>query len=293
MIPELSPYSSSEHKSFTLGDSSHRALLIHGFPGTPAEVRPLADVLHQLGWQVHAPLLPGFGADIINLNQRHREDWTNAVLSEWLELQSGCEACLLLGYSMGGAVALHVAAESKPDKLVLISPFWRAPGLYQWLVPLVRRLAPNFRPFKKADFSDPRLRQFFSAILPDAELDDPQVQDYIRSQFILPLAAMEEVIRLGKEAYHRANQIQAETLIMQGSEDPVVQPGDTRRLAERLGGNHTCYHEIQAAHDLLAAGSPQFNQLANRVSEFAGAGCAPFAVHAANRYQYHPEILSR
>jgi len=41
----LLPYNTPEHQPFTLGDGSAVALLIHGFPGTPAEVRPLAEAL--------------------------------------------------------------------------------------------------------------------------------------------------------------------------------------------------------------------------------------------------------
>jgi esterase/lipase len=31
----------------------HAALLIHGFPGTPAEMLPLGTVLREAGWTVH------------------------------------------------------------------------------------------------------------------------------------------------------------------------------------------------------------------------------------------------
>ena len=42
-------------------------------------------------------------------------------------LHAGTETRLLLGYSMGAAVAMHLAAALQPERLVLISPFWRAP----------------------------------------------------------------------------------------------------------------------------------------------------------------------
>jgi carboxylesterase len=290
--PDLALFPSPQHQTFSLGDSPRRALLIHGFPGTPAEVRPLADILHQLGWQVRAPLLPGFGSGIAELNQQHRSDWVNAAVSEWQAIQPGCQECMLLGYSMGAAVALHTAAVLKPDKLVLVSPFWRAPGPYHLLVPIVRRLAPNLRLFKNADFGDPRLRQFFAAILPESDLDDPKVQQYIRTEFTLPLAAMEEVIRLGREAYRLAANIQAETLIVQGSQDPIVRPADTRRLIERLEERLVCYYELPAAHDLLDDRSRHFDQLAGRVADFAGEGCLPIALQVTEQMYYQHEQFS-
>lgn len=293
MLPELTPFAAPVHKPFSLGNSPQQALLIHGFPGTPAEVRPLADLLYRSGWEVHVPLLPGFGPDIANLNQRRRSDWIDAVISEWQSLKSSCQDCLLLGYSMGATLAIHAAAVLQPEKLVLISPFWHAPGIYSLLVPLVRRLAPNIHPFKNADFRDTRLRHIIASIVPDTDLDDPKVQEYIRTRFTLPLAAMEEVIRMGREAYRLAKQIHGETLIIQGSQDPLVQPSNTRQLIGQLGEKQACYYEIQAGHDLLNESSQHFNQLAKKVVDFAHTGCIPLTVSSSRQLQLQHEHLTR
>ncbi len=270
MGPDLQPYNTAEHQPFRIGDGACGALLIHGFPGTPAEVRPLGEMLAELGWQVRAPLLPGFGADIANLNQRRRSDWIESAAREWEALHASSETRLLLGYSMGAAVAMHLAAKLQPERLVLISPFWRAPWLVHALVPLARLLVPNLRLFKKADFNDPRLRQMFATIVPDADLDDPGVQEYIRTRFTLPLAAMQEVLRLGSGAYRLAKMIHSPTLILQGTGDPIVRPAETRRLVLRMRKAQVTYREILAGHDLLEAGSAQFEQAAREIASFAG-----------------------
>ena len=56
-----------EHETFTLPGGRPAALLLHGFLGTPAEMRGLGEALHEQGWTVYAPLLPGFGSDIETL----------------------------------------------------------------------------------------------------------------------------------------------------------------------------------------------------------------------------------
>lgn len=188
---------------------------------------------------------------------------------------------------MGAAVAIQVASALRPDKLVLISPFWHAPWVFAVLVPLVRRLAPNLRMFKNADFSDPRVRQLFDSILPEVDLDDPLIQDYLRTRFKLPLAALEEVIRMGKDAYRLANKIQVETLVVQGGNDPVVLPVNTKRLVKRLGEDQVCYYEIQAGHDLLDTNSEQFSLLLSAVANFASDGCTPIEITTPiTQYQY-------
>ncbi len=272
MEPEsLQPYNTPEHRPFTLGEGTGAALLIHGFPGTPAEVRPLAQALSERGWKVRAPLLPGFGTDIPNLNLRRRKDWIGAAAEEWLKLQAQGESNLLVGYSMGAAVALHVAKLQPPDKLALISPFWRAPSWIPWLVPLARRFTPNLRLFNKADFNDERLRQMFATIIPEANLEDPEVQAFIRERFILPLAAMEEVLRMGRNGFRIANRIRSTTLIIQGAHDPLVRAADTKHLARRMKIPQENYIELDASHDLLAPDSPQLEQVKRLLIQFAGA----------------------
>jgi len=70
---ELNPFSDPSHRPFFLStnhqpsNSRPGALLIHGFPGTPAEMRPLGTWLHDQGWAAKGILLPGFGPDIFSL----------------------------------------------------------------------------------------------------------------------------------------------------------------------------------------------------------------------------------
>ena len=265
-------FSSAAHLPFLIGspggESPCSALLIHGFPGTPAEVRPLGEALADHGWQARGMLLPGFGPDILNLNKRRRSDWIWAAEQEWLALRATSSSTLLIGYSMGAAVALHVAAQQPPDHLVLISPFWRTPGIFTLLVPVVHRLAPEWHVFKKADFSDPRLRKLFTSLAMDVDLDDPEVQTYLRTQFSLPLAAMEEVIRLGHDAYRLASSLHVHTLILQGDQDPVVRPESTLKLSSRLGVDQTRLRQIPAMHDLLQSNSPQLRRVVAEVIAF-------------------------
>ena len=56
-------------------------VLVHGFTATTTEVRPLAERLHQEGYTVSAPLLPGHDTHPDDLNKVSWQDWYQTVKS--------------------------------------------------------------------------------------------------------------------------------------------------------------------------------------------------------------------
>jgi carboxylesterase len=255
MPVELQPYADPVHQPFEFGDGAASALLIHGFPGTPAEMRPIGQMLGENGWRAQGILLPGFGEDIVKLGHRGREDWLSEAESAWLDIKRSSHPTILIGYSMGAAVALNIISAHPPDLLILIAPFWRLPGFLPRLAPVAKIFIPDIYPFRNADFSDPNLRDQFNPILPGVDLDDPEVQETIRTEFRLSVRVIDEILNLGKKAYQHANQVQIPTLVIQGNKDPLVRPSETIKLVKRIGSKRVDYHELDGDHDLIQDGS--------------------------------------
>ena len=245
-------YSAPEHQPFTLGHAKRRALLVHGFPGTPAELRPLAGFLAGAGWQVRVPLLPGFGSDIQALGQKRWQDWAGAVETEFVRLADGAEQTLLLGFSMGGALALLTATRVTPDSLVLLAPFWRFDDWRVNLLPVFKHFVRQVRPFENADFGDPQTRETFKDIVPDADLTDPEVQAQLKKSVTLPTEAVDQLRQLGRRAYRNAPRVSAPCLVVQGEGDTTVRPEHTRKLVERL--NRAQLVEIAGGHSFIGTG---------------------------------------
>ncbi|MEM6427809.1 MAG: alpha/beta fold hydrolase [Deinococcota bacterium] len=263
------PFQDAEHQPFVLGDSPHKILLIHGFPGTPAEMRPLANMLVSQGYEAHGPLLPGFGTDIGNLGQQTRHDWVTHALSAWENLQQNFETTVLIGFSMGAAIALHIAAQShhKPHQLILISPFWRFNARFTWLLAVMRYLKPSLKPFAKADFDDPKVREQFSSMFPYADLDDSAVQDALKNDIRLPSSALDELRRLGLAAKSIVKQIEQPCLVVQGAADEVATPSNTRELVQHLPTALTHYEIPGATHDVIKAGEIGHEELLTHISK--------------------------
>jgi carboxylesterase len=267
-VGDLKPYQSPEHQPFQLGEGPGGVLLIHGFPGTPAEVRGIGQALAANGWHARGPLLPGFGPDIVNLAEKGRYDWLGAVGAEWEALRADYYPCVLIGFSMGGALALQLAENLPPDKLVLIAPFWRLPGFLPRLVPILKLVMPVMRPFKDADFSDLEVRAGLERFIPDVDLDDPEVQAYLQEEVSLPLAVIDEVFRLGAEAHRLAKAVSVPTLVIQGRDDQMVRPQLTRKLVERLGDGPVIYREIGGPHELIHEHSEQQAEVIELIIDF-------------------------
>ena len=150
-----------------------QALLVPGYMGTPKELRPLGEALAAADVSAHAALLPGFGPDSARLAEVGSDEWMDVALKAWLETRAMAARTVLVGFSMGGAVALKLAALAPPDALVLLAPHWRFADKRALALPLVKTVMKEFRPFGHANFSDPNTREMFSEMEPDADLDDP------------------------------------------------------------------------------------------------------------------------
>lgn len=246
------------------------ALLVHGFGGTPAEMRALAEALHRDGWTVEALLLPGFGADIATLTERRHEEWLDAVAKAAQGLRhTGHRPLLLVGYSMGATLALALAGQIRPDGLIVLAPFWWVEQPWTRLVEFfVRPFLPiGFRPLRKADFGDPKLREGIAKFMPGLNLDDPATRAAIRD-FRVPLGLIDQVRALSRRMWAALPQVNAPALVVQGAQDSVVRTPQTRRLLGRLP-NGAQYVEVNSEHDLTLAENPAWPQVEAAVVAFA------------------------
>jgi esterase/lipase len=230
----LRPFAGPEHQPFLLEGNRNVALLVHGFPGTANELRTVGEMLHAGGWSVEGMLLPGFGPEFGALGEQSAEGWRRAVLDRAVDLRMRYDRLLLVGNSMGAALALLAAADVAVDGLILFAPYWRVNNrLIEALAPVAFRAVPKIRPFRKADFSDPRTVEMLERVLPDADLNDSAVQAQLRD-FVFPLGILSEARLVGQRGFAAAKGVQAPVLIMQGASDPLAHQSLTTQLAQRL-----------------------------------------------------------
>jgi len=115
-------------------------LLIHGFTGSPASVRPWGEHFAALGHTVRIPRLPGHGTTWQEMNRTRWQDWYAEVDAALTEITARVDTVLVCGLSMGGCLALRLA-EQRPadvDALVLVNPAVHVADKRLLAVPVVR-----------------------------------------------------------------------------------------------------------------------------------------------------------
>jgi len=130
---------------------------VHGFTGMPYEVMPVAQACADMGMGAITPLLPGHG-------YRHRPEQKKqfsritkdgllaAVRTEVARAKEQYDVVGIYGHSMGGAIALILAAEGLVDACAVSAPAIKLPWQADLLVPLIgwipfTRATPTNDPF--------------------------------------------------------------------------------------------------------------------------------------------------
>jgi len=232
------------------------AWLIHGFLGTPADMHGLADLTQALGFHTEGPLVSGMAGEIESLGSLTADRWRAAALDEWDRFAAGQDGPrILIGYSMGGALALHIAAKAtiRPDLLILLAPFTRIGDWRGNALPIAKHVVRSLNFFGDADLADPDTRDWFGRAMPELDLDDPRVQQAIRHDYQVPTAALDELRKLADGVRRTMRRVSAPTVVVQGHHDTVVMPRDSYALAAVLP-NLLAYHEIRADHMLPYTG---------------------------------------
>jgi carboxylesterase len=266
-------YTDPGHEPFHFEVGPSRALLIHGFLGSPRDLRPLAQELADVGVTARGVLLPGFGPDIARLKKVQAEEWLNAARAAWKEIREGANRTTLIGFSMGGAVALRLATEAglTPDQLVLLAPHWKFADRRAVVLPVAKYLIREFKPFGPIDFDSPDMRRMLAELAPGADLDDPEVRHALRNSATIPTRALDELRRIGVSAT-RAPRVSAATTIVQGLQDTTTLPAYSRELAARMGAE---LREIPGDHLIVDPERPSWSAVRDTVIRLAtGTGAA-------------------
>lgn len=199
---------------FLQGENKTAILLIHGFTGSPAELRLLGEYLNEHGFTVYAPLLAGHGLTPEEMAKTNKEDWWNSVVDAYdLLLSKGYTSIIAAGLSMGGALSLKLAMYKPLAAVVtMAAPVYiynRFIGLARWV-----KYVKTFQVRKKKD---------------------DNIEHHLVSYDRTPLICAESLDRLIKEVRNNLGRVSVPILIMQGKKDETVRFESAQYIYDHVG----------------------------------------------------------
>ncbi len=190
-------------------------LLLHGWTGTPANVRPLADRLGEAGYGVVAPLLAGHGTTISDLQATGWHDWVEGATESALEIVDAGHRLHVAGLSMGGVISVLLAATFDVGSLVTINAPYSVHSRtlrHSWAV-------------RGSD----RIRIEADPVYPEGYLTDHHLG--YRDTPVGVAAELFDLIRAMRVALPR---VTAPTLVVQSRTDLTVKPKSGTQIYEKL-----------------------------------------------------------
>lgn len=210
---------------FTLGPAVGEAevavLLLHGFTGSPWELRPLGESLAARGVHVRCPRLPGHGTTPEAMLFAGLAQWLDAA-TEALRALEGAKKVVVIGLSMGGLLSMVLAARHPRVRgLVLMAP---ALKLKAFGPRLLRRL----RGLPGLDVRE----QWIEKKGTDIESAEARAGAPVLARY--PLARAIELFALADLAREAEQRITCPSLIIGAVNDHVVDTTAVMALQQRL-----------------------------------------------------------
>ena len=146
-----------------VGDGAIGVVCVHGFTGTPYEMRYLGEALARAGFSVHGLRLPGHGTRVEDLDQTKWSDWADAVEDAYDSMRLICNQVAVVGQSLGGLLALHLASKRTDVAAVatLAAPLWLeglSARVAQWAADGMLRRVRAIPKFYGSDVRDKRTK---------------------------------------------------------------------------------------------------------------------------------------
>ncbi|WP_432353185.1 alpha/beta hydrolase [Sporosarcina sp. A2] len=209
-------------------------IILHGFTGGSFEVSPFIRFLKEkTDWIIEVPILPGHEPGG-RLSEITAEAWLMEAEITFRHLRKRTDRIVVVGFSMGGLIALHLALRYPVDRLVLLSA--------------------------AAKYISPRLLLADAAIL----LAEPVIRQFPPNTFYhlyqykianTPIRSAYQFTRIVRQIAPYYEKITTPVCIVQGKQDGIVPYSSAELLYKSLGSkekelifsdngkHHICYSD--------------------------------------------------
>jgi carboxylesterase len=230
---------------FILGEGGPGVLAMHGFTGSPFEVRAIGELLHRLGFGVYAPALAGHATAEADLEGTTADDYLEAAERAYDEASRRFDRLYVLGLSMGGTLALHLAANRRFHGIVTVStPVFLYP-MVGLSASVIEQWAPGLR--MPANFA--------------------AWQGNVVGYKTTTIAAAKVVVDVLEKVRPTLGRVTAPLLIVQSTRDLTVPVASARTIYDSAGSPLKRLELVDAGSHLMTV-EPNLSLIADMVADF-------------------------
>jgi carboxylesterase len=196
----------------------HGVLVVHGFTGCPQSLRGLAQAFAAAGFAVELPLLPGHGTTVEDMQATTWADWSGCAEVAYNELASRCTKVVVAGLSMGGTLAVWLAAHH-PEIAGVVA-----------INVAVDPPAESFREMMRQLLADGH------TTMPAVGNDVADPDAHELAYDATPLRPLLSLCEASDALYARLSDVHCPVIVMNSPQDHVVPPVSSDILASRVSG---------------------------------------------------------
>lgn len=201
-------------------------LLIHGYMSAPEEIRKLAEHLHCAGYAVYGVRMRGHGTAPEDLGSRYWSEWYESANRGYIVLKNTVRDMAVVGFSTGAGMALYQAITKRNQFkcAVSINAPLKVNNIGSKLASTIVMWNTLLEKLRVG-----RGKMEFVANNPE----NPHI-NYLRN----PVHGVSELDKFMSAVEKRLNEISIPTLIIQGSNDPVVNPKSGYEIFDLVGSKN-------------------------------------------------------
>lgn len=197
--------------------SRYGVLILHGFTSHVSCVSDLRFPVAEMDLPYRVPVLRGHGGQWQDLNGVKALDWYEDAENALLDLLTECRKVIVVGLSMGGLVALDLAARHRKTVagVITIAAALRFQDPLAFLSPVLAKVVKSW-PSPKA--------------FHDKALDEQRNRNYKK----FPTPAFAELYAYSKDVENRLSFVSAKALIIHSRKDQIVKSSAAEIIYARI-----------------------------------------------------------
>jgi carboxylesterase len=193
-------------------------LLVHGFTGTPKEMRWLGERLAEDGRTVLGVRLAGHATTPEEMSTTTWHDWYASVVEGYRQLRAECKQVFVLGLSLGGDLVLQLAAHERVAGVVAMAT---PVHIHDWKIPILRPFRRWIKYWPKGE----------------SDLQDPVMRAAHLEYDVMPTACVVSLLDCVKIVERALPRVTAPMLLIHSKQDTTVPPDEMQFIYDHITSN--------------------------------------------------------